>query len=206
MECATTDVAVMVNAEAEQGTLASRAGEVFQRYRTGDFDAMGELVSLLAPILWHTVRAQRLNTQAAEDVLQSTWLTLVRHADSITDPRAVLQWLMVAARREAWRVLRGQARQAPYEIAEDAMQVPENELPENVTLRDAEQELLWTHINELPERCRELLRVIAFADRPDYANLARSLGMPVGSIGPTRGRCLAKLRASLTTDARWELR
>lgn len=206
MECATTDVAAMVNAEAEQGTLASRAGEVFQRYRTGDFDAMGELVSLLAPILWHTVRAQRLNTQAAEDVLQSTWLTLVRHADSITDPRAVLQWLMVAARREAWRVLRGQARQAPYEIAEDAMQVPENELPENVTLRDAEQELLWTHINELPERCRELLRVIAFADRPDYANLARSLGMPVGSIGPTRGRCLAKLRASLTTDARWELR
>lgn len=206
MECATTDVAAMVNAEAEQGTLASRAGEVFQRYRTGDFDAMGELVSLLAPILWHTVRAQRLNTQAAEDVLQSTWLTLVRHADSITDPRAVLQWLMVAARREAWRVLRGQARQAPYEIAEDAMQVPENELPENVTLRDAEQELLWTHVNELPERCRELLRVIAFADRPDYANLARSLGMPVGSIGPTRGRCLAKLRASLTTDARWELR
>lgn len=206
MECATTDVAAMVNAEAEQGTLASRAGEVFQRYRTGDFDAMGELVSLLTPILWHTVRAQRLNTQAAEDVLQSTWLTLVRHADSITDPRAVLQWLMVAARREAWRVLRGHARQAPYEIAEDAMQVPENELPENVTLRDAEQELLWTHINELPERCRELLRVIAFADRPDYANLARSLGMPMGSIGPTRGRCLAKLRASLTTDARWELR
>jgi len=201
----TTDVAAMINAEAEQGTLASRAGDVFQRYRDGESNAMGELVALLTPILWHTVRAQRLDKESTEDVLQSTWLALVRNTDSISDPRAVLQWLIVAARREAWRVMRTESRQLPYEIAEDAIQTPETDLPENVALRGENERLLWSHLATQSERCRALLRVIAFADRPDYAELARALGMPVGSIGPTRGRCLAKLRASLSTDARWEL-
>jgi RNA polymerase sigma factor (sigma-70 family) len=196
----------MINAEAEQGTLASRAAEVFQRYRDGESQAMGELVAMLTPILWHTVRAQRLDKESTEDVLQTTWLALVRGADSISDPRAVLQWLIVSARREAWRVMRGQSRQLPYEIDEDAIQTPDDELPESIVLRGTLETLLWSHVAELPERCRALLRVIAFADRPDYPELARSLGMPIGSIGPTRGRCLAKLRASLSADARWELR
>jgi len=196
----------MINAEAEQGTLASRAGEVFSRYRDGQSEAMAELVAMLTPILWHTVRAQRLDKESTEDVLQTTWLALVRSAESISDPRAVLQWLIVAARREAWRVMRGQARQVPYEIADDAVSTPESDQPDNVVLRGVSDSVLWSHVAELPERCRTLLRVIAFADRPDYPELARSLGMPIGSIGPTRGRCLAKLRASLSADARWELR
>lgn len=196
----------MINAEAEQGTLASRAGEVFSRYRDGQPEAMAELVAMLTPILWHTVRAQRLDKESTEDVLQTTWLALVRSAESISDPRAVLQWLIVAARREAWRVMRGQSRQVPYEIADDAVVTPESDQPDNVVLRGLSDSVLWSHVAELPERCRTLLRVIAFADRPDYPELARSLGMPIGSIGPTRGRCLAKLRASLSADARWELR
>ena len=196
----------MINAEAEQGTLASRAGDVFERYRRGEAAAMGELVSMLTPILWHTVRAQRLDRESTEDVLQTTWLALVAHADSITDARAVLQWMLVAAKREAWRVLRNQNRQTPAEIEEDAIATPEHQLPENLALLGADQQVLWTHFASLPERCRELLRVIAFSDRPDYAELARALRMPIGSIGPTRGRCLAKLRAGLTADARWELR
>ncbi len=195
----------MINADAEQGTLASRAGDVFDRYRRGDAGAMGELVSLLTPILWHTVRAQRLDRESTEDVLQTTWLALVGHADSISDARAVLQWMLVAAKREAWRVLRNQNRQTPAEIEEDAIATPDAQLPENLALTGSDQQLLWSHFAVLPQRCQELLRVIAFSDRPDYAELARSLRMPVGSIGPTRGRCLAKLRASLTADARWEL-
>ncbi|HEX4727363.1 MAG TPA: sigma-70 family RNA polymerase sigma factor [Jatrophihabitans sp.] len=196
----------MINAEAEQSTLVSRAGEAFQRYRQGEQQAMAELVAMLTPILWHAVRAQRLDRESTEDVLQTTWLALVGHADRITDSRAVLQWLLVAARREAWRVVRGHARQAPYEIEEDAITSSEDELPENLVLRDVDDKILWSHIAQLPDRCRELLRVIAFADRPDYAELARALRMPIGSIGPTRGRCLAKLRSCLASDARWELR
>jgi DNA-directed RNA polymerase specialized sigma24 family protein len=64
--------------------------------------------------------------------------------------------------------------------------------------------VLWRHVAGLSERCRYLLRVIAFADRPDYAAIAEALGMPVGSIGPTRGRCLAALRAALVLDPAYE--
>ena len=195
----------MINAEAESPTLAHRAGEAFESYRQGRDDSMADLVAMLTPILWHTVRGQRLDATSTEDVLQSTWLALVRSADSIADPRSVLQWLIVSARREAWRVGRGQARQAPQELTDDDV-VSVTETPESVMLRSDTERMLWGHVAALPDRCRQLLRVIAFADRPDYAELARALGMPVGSIGPTRGRCLAKLRLALATDVRWESR
>jgi RNA polymerase sigma factor (sigma-70 family) len=193
----------MINAEAQPSTLADRAGDAFARYRAGDPAVMAELVEMLTPILWHTVRAQRMDAASTEDVLQTTWLALVRSADRISDPRSVLQWLIVSARREAWRVSRGQSRQTPSEMIDEDL-VSAEDPPEVLAERSATQQLLWSHIAKLPDRCRELLRVIAFADRPDYAELARSLGMPIGSIGPTRGRCLAKLRASLAADARWE--
>ena len=77
---------------------------------------------------------------------------------------------------------------------------------EDAVIRSDTDHRLWQHIEALPERCRTLLRVIAFADRPDYAELAKALGMPQGSIGPTRGRCLAKLRVALANDPTWENR
>jgi RNA polymerase sigma factor (sigma-70 family) len=185
-------------------TLASRAATLFSAYRTGDEAKMAELVTLLTPILWHTVRAQRVDRASAEDVLQTTWLALVRSAGSIGDPQAVLQWLIVSARREAWRVVKRDDRVEPKEFDADELVTPASDLPESVTLRNDDDARLWRHLAELPERCRELLRVIAFADRPDYADVAKSLGMPVGSIGPTRGRCLAKLRMQLANDPTWE--
>ena len=85
-------------------TLAVRAATLFEQYRDGDEAKMADLIALLTPILWHTVRSQNSTTTSAEDVLQTTWLALVRSGGSIADPRAVLQWLIVTARREAWRV------------------------------------------------------------------------------------------------------
>ena len=76
--------------------------------------------------------------------------------------------------------------------------------PEERVIEDERQSRLWGHVQALPERCRQLLGVIAYADKPDYAALAEALGMPVGSIGPTRGRCLAKLRDALGKDVAWE--
>ena len=77
--------------------------------------------------------------------------------------------------------------------------------PEVAVLTDADDRLVWQHFATLPERCKALLRAIAFAEQPDYASVAQALGMPVGSIGPTRGRCLAKLRLALAADPRWEM-
>ena len=77
--------------------------------------------------------------------------------------------------------------------------------PETAVLTDVDDRLVWQHFATLPERCKSLLRAIAFAEKPDYASVALALGMPVGSIGPTRGRCLAKLRLALVADPRWEM-
>jgi RNA polymerase sigma factor (sigma-70 family) len=195
----------VIDADPVPETLATRAASLFRAYRAGDEAKMAELVSLLTPILWHTVRAQRLDRDSAEDVVQTTWLALVRSAESVADPQAVLQWLIVSARREAWRVVKRTDRVQPREFEPDDVVTVPRDLPEEQVLRDDGDVRLWQHIAELPQRCQALLRVIAFADRPDYAAVARSLGMPVGSIGPTRGRCLAKLRRQLAADPAWEV-
>ena len=190
-----------------EDSLATRAGRLFSQYRAGDQAQMAELVKILTPILWHTARASRLDTAAAEDVLQTVWLTLVRKADTIAEPLAVLQWLVVTTKREAWRVARTQARTRPDDLeAVGALHSESTESVEDAVLRATSDHRLWQHVEGLPERCRALLRVIAFADRPDYAELAQALGMPQGSIGPTRGRCLAKLRLALAQDPTWEMR
>jgi RNA polymerase sigma factor (sigma-70 family) len=195
----------MMRSDPVQESLAVRAGALFAAFQAGDEAKMADLVSLLTPILWHTVRAQNVDQAGAEDVLQTTWLALVRAAAGITDPRAVLQWLLVTAKREAWRVVKAERRVEPQDFEDDVEPLGALEpSPETTVVDAAGNARLWNHIAQLSERCRELLRVIAFADRPDYAAIAAALDMPVGSIGPTRGRCLAKLRAQLAADPQWE--
>ena len=202
-------VAAGTSGETEQESLAVRSARLFRAYRDGEEDQMGELVRLLTPILWHTARAARLDRAAAEDVLQSVWLALVRHADTISEPTAVLQWLVVSTKRESWRISRAQTRTRPEDF--EATESAAGAVAESVGTPSVEDEVLgaaadstlWRHITQLSERCQALLRVIAFADRPDYAELSKALGMPQGSIGPTRGRCLAKLRLALAADPAW---
>lgn len=183
-------------------SLGAQAATAFAGYRDGDRERLRELIALVNPLLWHTARSQRAPTEIAEDAIQTAWVRLVESADTITDPKGVVSWLVVTVKRETWRLLRLDGREAEPETG-----LPEGAAtttPEELALLSDRQRLLWRHVNDLPERCRALLRVIAFAAAPDYANVAASLGMPVGSIGPTRGRCLAKLRTALEADPRWE--
>jgi RNA polymerase sigma factor (sigma-70 family) len=172
-------------------------------YRKGDWDAMTVLVRRVTPLLWHLVRSFRLDAGSAEDVVQNTLLAFVKHCDDIVEPQAALRWMVVTARREALRVIQLRDRVELVEDAAMAVQAPAEEQPEAIALASATQQVLWRNVSKLPERCRQLLRVIAFADRPDYSALSAALGMPVGSIGPTRGRCLAKLRTMLSADPEW---
>ncbi|MEI2731771.1 MAG: sigma-70 family RNA polymerase sigma factor [Dermatophilaceae bacterium] len=190
---------------ATAGNLAARAALAFAAYRDGDRERMGELVDVLTPILWHTARSQRLDQQGAEDVIQIAWIRLVENADSINDPQAVLAWLLTTVRREAWRLLKRDGRALPVDdIPEpDPDDAPTQLDPAVAAVLREEQTQLWQHIALLPQRCQALLRIIAFVDRPDYAAVSESLNMPVGSIGPTRGRCLAKLRTALLADPTW---
>jgi RNA polymerase sigma factor (sigma-70 family) len=196
-----------MNGDIVEDSLATRAGRLFAQYRDGDQAKMGDLVRALTPILWHTARSSQLDPATAEDVLQSVWLTLIRKSDTISEPLAVLRWMVVTTKREAWRAARNQARLRPEDLESSTTATSnEGQSVEDTVLRDEGDAQLWKHIAALPERCRTLLRVIAFADRPDYAELAKALGMPQGSIGPTRGRCLAKLRIALAQDPTWEHR
>jgi RNA polymerase sigma factor (sigma-70 family) len=202
----------MIAAHPEGGTLVGRATDAFSRYRAGERSALDELVETVTPLLWRTVRETGLDTPAAEDVVQTVWLSLLRKAETIRDPHSVVKWLITSARREAWRVSKRVRTDVVRTAAvfgvdeEETIDLPgqRESLPEDAVFRDEQQRHLWHHVQELPARCRQLISVIAFADRPDYSLIAESLGMPVGSIGPTRGRCLAKLRGLLAGDPHWE--
>lgn len=197
-----------MTAESEVVPLTVRAAQAFESYRHGDPGPLPPVVEELTPILWHVARGQGLGFQAAEDVVQHTWLQLLESAERIQEPQAVLKWLLTTTRREAWRVSRAAQRESSHaEVGElldgDAADPTAGERADPVAdqvVASHEHQVLWRHVAALPERCRHLLRVIAFADRPDYAAIAAALGMPVGSIGPTRGRCLASLRAALTRE------
>jgi RNA polymerase sigma factor (sigma-70 family) len=191
----------------EASTLAEpsrweRAAGCFIRWQEGDTRAMDDLVRLMTPVLWHIVRSYGLDRALAEDVVQTTWLTLVRGHAAIADPRAVSGWLTTCARREAWRVGRLQRRADPTEIEQLEPRLAAAPSAEHEASTADESHRLWRAVAQLNERCQRLLRVVAFDERPDYARIAHDLAMPVGSIGPTRQRCLAKLRVALE-DAGW---
>jgi RNA polymerase sigma factor (sigma-70 family) len=175
----------------------SASAQCFGDWVAGDSVALDRLVAVMTPVLWHVVRSYRLTEDVAEDVIQTTWLALVRRRDAINEPAAIGGWLTTTARREAWRVSRNGNKAIPVEDEDLAIRLPQQRSAELAAVEIDENRQLWAAVGLLPERCQRLLRVVAFENRPDYAKLAVELGMPVGSIGPTRGRCLAKLRVAL---------
>jgi RNA polymerase sigma factor (sigma-70 family) len=186
-----------------RATLSELVARDFVRWRAGDAAAQQRLVRRTTPTLWHIARGYGLPREAAEDVVQTSWVALVRAAGTIRDPQATLGWLCVTTRREALRVRRESRR----EHSVDGDTLNERPLagpgPEDDVLADADARALWHRVAELPPRCQQLLRVVAFDHRPDYQALSKDLEMKVGSIGPTRRRCLEKLRALLEDDPDW---
>jgi RNA polymerase sigma factor (sigma-70 family) len=185
---------------------ADQVGEDDQRARIaslvndakqGRREAVGELVSELSPLLWQVARASGLSSSDAEDVLQSVWLRLLAHLDGIRTPGSLTSWLITATRREAWRVRAADRRQKPVD-QEWLTAIPDAGADsEQCLIMKDEQRELWEALDSLPGRCQKLLRIVAFVPRPDYDDIAARLGMPRGSVGPTRGRCLDKLRSAL---------
>jgi len=165
--------------------------------RQGSEEALGQIVTELTPMLWQVARAAGLSSGDAEDVVQTVWMRLIAHLDDIHTSAALTGWLVVTARREAWRVRAEGRKHFPADTESfEALPAREPGSEEQVIIDD-QRRTLWRAISQLTGRCQELLRIIAFVPRPDYAAVAAELGMPIGSIGPTRGRCLAKLRTLL---------
>jgi RNA polymerase sigma factor (sigma-70 family) len=186
------------------GAIWDEAAQAFADWRDhGDNDALNRLVRLLTPVLWQIVRAYGVSRPEAEDIVQSTWLTVMGKAGTVREPHAVGRWITTVARREAWRVSRHGRRERPLDLLSVDPDIDPAPDPALEVVLHSSVARLWQLVAELPERCRRLLRVIAFAERPDYATLSAEMDMPVGAIGPTRARCLDKLRRSLDGDPEW---
>jgi RNA polymerase sigma factor (sigma-70 family) len=179
---------------------SARIAGLLDAARDGQEQAVGQIVAELSPLLWQVARAAGLGSGDAEDVLQTVWVRLLSHLDGIHTSGALTAWLVTTAKREAWRVRAAGRRQLL--AGEDwfaAIPDPEPGSEERVIVDD-QRRALWAAMAQLSPRCQELLRIVAFVPRPDYGTVAVALGIPRGSVGPTRGRCLAKLRTILAAD------
>ncbi|MEY9861051.1 RNA polymerase sigma factor (sigma-70 family) [Catenulispora sp. GAS73] len=182
---------------------AERLGGLLSRAQAGDREGLHEIVAELTPLLWHIARGQGLVHNDAEDVVQSVWLSLVARLAHIETPAALIGWLVTATKRESWRLGKSLDRTRSIGAEELAGLVDPAEPAEERVIAEERLRFVREALERLTPRCAELLRLLAVTDRPNYDAVAQSLGMPRGSVGPNRGRCLAKLRAILLADTRW---
>jgi RNA polymerase sigma factor (sigma-70 family) len=167
---------------------------------TGDEAAWSALVARFSKLLWVIARNHRLAADDAAEVVQTTWLRLAEHIDRLQDPAKLGGWLATTARREALRTLRCAGRQIPMG---DDLPEPESPAPalDEELLRNERDRALWHAFSRLPERDQALLRLLISDPMPSYEEIGAAMGMPVGSIGPTRARALERLRAQLACQS-----
>ena len=170
---------------AEAGPVTGNApvADLVMRARDGDQQAWDAIVERYAPLVWAICRRHRLASADAEDAGQAVWLQLVDHIGQIRNPAALPGWLATTTGRECSRLVRAARQTCP-----PGGQVldPEDIADEQAVLAD--DELLRL------ERHAALREALALDPPLPYAQISARLGIPVGSIGPTRSRCLAKLR------------
>lgn len=168
----------------------------------GDGRAWQALVDRYAGLIWAITRNFRLGSDDAADVSQTTWLRLVENLDRLTDPARVGSWLATTARRECIRLVGNNKRQVL--VGDDrALDIIDLSQPEvDLELLKAERaEEVQRAFARCPGRCQDLLHLLMLEPAPSYEEISAALGIPIGSIGPTRGRCLAKIRAILDASS-----
>ncbi|MDX2146443.1 MAG: sigma-70 family RNA polymerase sigma factor [Planctomycetota bacterium] len=163
----------------------------------GDERAWSEIVHRYKRLVYSIPRRMGLDAEGCDDVFQTVFGLLVRELPKVRDPQAVPKWLITTTQRECWRVLRRAAR---AQAEGDASNRPE---PDGADIEQWERAAhLDAALRALGGRCEALLRLLY---RPgtgvSYEQVAEELGMPLGSIGPTRVRCLAKLAGLMKKDA-----
>lgn len=179
--------------------------ELLHAAADGDGDAWHEIVERYHRLVWSVARGYGLDQADAADVSQTTWLRLVEHLGRIREPDNLAGWLATTARRESARVQRHARREVPSDTAaEDDTADPADEGGDPVAtlLRDEERGRLRAAFTQLNDRCRLLLRTLSVSPQDSYAEVSAALDMPVGSIGPTRSRCLAHLKRLLVEQSR----
>ena len=181
---------------AYDSTVACTAeGDLVRAAGQGEQRAWDALVARYSGLVWSIARGHRLDGADAADVSQTAWLRLVENLARIRDPDRVGAWLAATTRNECLRVLRRSGRQVPTDLDGDEEPLIEvgPEVDERLLVGERDEELRQAFA-AVSARCQVLLRLL-IADPPmSYDEIAATLDMAVGSIGPTRARCLEQLR------------
>ncbi|GAA1896197.1 RNA polymerase sigma factor [Asanoa iriomotensis] len=172
--------------------------ELVRRVRSGDADAWDALTGRYTNLLWSVARGLGMGDADAADAVQTAWLRLVEKIDDIRDPERLGSWLATVVRRECHNIRRRTGRVDTGEPEEgwEAVGAVTDPLDDRL-LRDERDAALWRAFAGIRPDCQRLLRVLMADPAPSYAEVSAALDMPVGSIGPTRQRCLACLRDRL---------
>lgn len=164
----------------------------------GDKDSWERLVDQFSRLIWSITAEFRLVESDAADVVQTTWLRLLEHIGRLQYPDRVGSWLAATARHECLRSLAARKRLVIGHDQNDMEETPAPgpEVDERLLAMERDQ-IVRDAMSNLPNRWQRLLEML-MADPPvPYTEISDELGLPVGSIGPTRGRCLARLRVLL---------
>ena len=168
------------------------------RARQGDSAAWAELVDRYAGLVWSVCRRHRLSDADAADASQTVWLRLAEHLDEIRNPAGLASWLWTTTGRACLRIIEDRRRQVlpgvghDFDVAQDT----EFTAPDRDLLADELHLALLAAIAELPERHRQLLTLLMHDPPLSYQDISDRTGMPIGTIGPTRGRIMDRLRHS----------
>lgn len=160
----------------------------------GDGAAWDALVSRFAGLVWSIPRDLGLSSADAADVSQTAWLRLAEHLGRIREPEHVGAWLATTARNESMRTLRRTNRQRPLDPASPSFVREDGQSVDSDLLEAERDAALWRAFSQLSSFCQLLLRTLMVDPTPSYAEVSAELGMPIGSIGPKRNRCLDRLR------------
>jgi RNA polymerase sigma factor (sigma-70 family) len=170
--------------------------QLVEAARNGDAAAWDALVDRYLPLVTAVIRRLRLSPADADDVNQTVWLRLVEHLDGLREPRALPGWLATTARNEGLRLIKRRGRDVPVDPGGTALETAEDRDPGETLVQDLRSHALREAMLELPDSRRELL-LLLLADPPlSYDEISARLGIPRGSIGPTRARALEQLRES----------
>jgi RNA polymerase sigma factor (sigma-70 family) len=162
----------------------------------GDHSSWNRLVDRYTPLVLAIVRRYRLQGSDAEDLVQTVWLRMVEHLRGIREPAALPGWIVTTARNECLHIIRSHKMVSPADLEEKGWPEGAGDPAVDSDLLEAERHnALLIALAELPERQRALLLILIEDPPLSYEEISRRLGLPVGSIGPTRARALARVRA-----------
>lgn len=165
-----------------------------------DSSAWTELVDRFGALVWSVARGFRFDDATCADVCQTVWLRLFERRDTIREPERLASWLASTTRNEAISLQRRRVRDQPTEDLGDEADRTASDVGDAVvgSIDDARlRGVVGEAFEQISDRCKELLRLMTAEPKLDYATISEITGRPIGSLGPTRARCLAGLRAAV---------